>query len=452
MIDHDESTYLEMARQLLAGKVLYVDMIDIKPPGIFLILAGFQAAFGYSIFVMRLLVSIWIGLTGYLIYKSGRLLFNDVRSSFAAGAIYIFFLSTWSFYGVSITPEIFFNLFTILTLYVLLKGDSVWNYLLAGLLTGLGFLVKYFVVVDFAVFVLFFLFFYKRDKERPRNVLRMTLPLFLAGLGLGLPFGLSNLYYHLNGHFDAFVEMIYLAPQRYASPINPVKMIKFLVDFQLRFFPIFFFFYYALFDRSLKNSLIPNRKVLLVLWSLTSLFAVVISGNHYGHYTIQLMLPVSILAGLFFHPDRRFPQYLSWINKKHVGIPLLVFIILSITLAKLEYVIRRDTPREIADYLQPRMKERDVLYTGNYHQIIYYLMKKDSPTPYIHRSLLIDEGHILTFDIDVIAEFQKIIDQNPLYIITQKDYPAGMMKDFIMNNYKVERDFGDRVLLWRRIN
>jgi hypothetical protein len=39
VIDHDESTYLEMARMILAGKILYVDMIDIKPPGIFLILA-----------------------------------------------------------------------------------------------------------------------------------------------------------------------------------------------------------------------------------------------------------------------------------------------------------------------------------------------------------------------------------------------------------------------------
>jgi hypothetical protein len=45
VIDHDESTYLEIARMLLSGKILYVDMVDIKPPGIFLILAGLQAVF-----------------------------------------------------------------------------------------------------------------------------------------------------------------------------------------------------------------------------------------------------------------------------------------------------------------------------------------------------------------------------------------------------------------------
>ncbi len=35
VLDHDESTYLEIAREMLEGKALYVDLIDIKPPGIF---------------------------------------------------------------------------------------------------------------------------------------------------------------------------------------------------------------------------------------------------------------------------------------------------------------------------------------------------------------------------------------------------------------------------------
>jgi 4-amino-4-deoxy-L-arabinose transferase-like glycosyltransferase len=450
VIDHDESTYLEMARQLLAGKVLYEDMIDIKPPGIFLILAGFQAVFGYSVFVIRLLVALWIGLTAFMIYKCGRHLFNDHNASLASGIIYVFFISTWSFYGISITPEIFFNLFTVLTLYVLLKNDSAWNYLLAGLITGMGFVVKYFVVVDFAVLILFFLFLYKKETKGSRPPGKIILSMLLAGFGLVLPFGLTNLYYYTTGHFDAFVNIIYLAPQRYPSPINPVKMPKFLLDFQLRFFPIICFFYYTLFTKSLKIEGIRFTKMLLLSWSLSSLFAVVISGNHYGHYTIQLMLPVSLMAGLFFHPDLALSRYLNWITTRQIGIPVLVALILLISAMKLEYVIRHDVPREVANYLKPRMKESDVLYTGNYHHILYYLLKKDSPTPYIHRTLLIDEGHIKTLDIDTTAEFQKIIDQRPLFIMTQKEYPSGMMKDYIVNNYVLEKDFGNRILLWRR--
>lgn len=142
VIDHDESTYLEIARMILEGKMLYVDMIDIKPPGIFLILAGFQAVFGYSVFIMRLLVSLWIALTAFILYRSALLFIKDERASLAAGIIYIIFISTWSFYGISITPEIFFNLFTISALYVFIKKEKPTRYFWAGLLAGLGFMVK----------------------------------------------------------------------------------------------------------------------------------------------------------------------------------------------------------------------------------------------------------------------------------------------------------------------
>ena len=131
-------------------------MIDIKPPGIFLILAGFQAVFGYSIFVLRLLATLWISVTAFMIYKTANLAVKDKRASLASGIIYIFLISTWSYYGLSITPEIFFNLFTISALYLLLKKQSPLNYMLAGLLTGMGFMVKYLVLFDFTAFMFFF--------------------------------------------------------------------------------------------------------------------------------------------------------------------------------------------------------------------------------------------------------------------------------------------------------
>jgi 4-amino-4-deoxy-L-arabinose transferase-like glycosyltransferase len=450
VIDHDESTYFEIAREMLGGKLLYVDLIDIKPPGIFMILAGFQAVFGHSLFVIRLLVAIWISLTAFMVYKSGKLLFNDARSSLAAGIIYIFLISTWSFYGISTNPEIFFNLFTILALFILLKGKGVWKFFLAGLLGGIGFIVKYFVLLDFAVFILFFLFLQRLEEGEKRNVSGVIVSLILAGIGFLLPFALCNLYYLETGHFDAFVNIIYMSPQRYPSPINPIKMPLFLLDFQLRYFPVFFFFYYALIDWKYSFSGRRGTKLLLILWTISSLVAVVISGNHYGHYTIQLMLPVSLMAGAFFHPSRTLPRYLSWINTRKAGLSAMIVITAVVALMKLEYFIRQDTPREIAQYLKPKLGANDTIYTGNYHHILYYLLKKDSPTPYVHRSILYDNRHIKALNIDQNAEFERIINMNPVYILTQKEYPAGRMKDFIMENYLLEKDFGNTIRLYRR--
>ena len=39
VMDHDESTYLVIANEMLHHKTLYTDLIDIKPPGIFLLYA-----------------------------------------------------------------------------------------------------------------------------------------------------------------------------------------------------------------------------------------------------------------------------------------------------------------------------------------------------------------------------------------------------------------------------
>ncbi len=448
VIDHDESTYLEIARMILSGKTLYVDMIDIKPPGIFLILAGFQAIFGYSIFVLRLLVALWIAATAFVVYKTGKLLVKDDNASLAAGIIYIFFISTWSFYGISITPEIFFNLFTISALYILLRKQDLINFFLAGLLAGLGFIVKYLVIADFTAFIIFIIILSYYRREKPK-ILWVTFSLFLSGIGFFLPFALFNMIYYLKGNFSDLYNIVYLAPARYPSAFDPWKMLKFIIEFHLLYLPVFFFFYYALFDKRITATQISVTKNLCIIWSFLSLAAVLVAGKTFGHYTIQLMLPVSIMAGIFFHSERRLPPILKKILTGNPGRIILFVLIILVTIMKLEYVIRRDVPCEIAEYLKPVLKEKDVIYTANYHHILYYLLKKDSPTKYVHRSLLLGSKHIKALDINVDEEFRHIMAQRPVYIITEKEYPEGMMKDFIKSNYYVEKDFGEGIRVFR---
>jgi 4-amino-4-deoxy-L-arabinose transferase-like glycosyltransferase len=449
VIDHDESTYLEIARMLLSGKLLYVDMVDIKPPGIFLILAFFQWIFGYSIFVMRLLTALWIGLTAFIVYKTTKLLIKDDKAPLAAGTIYIFLISTWSFYGISITPEIFFNLFTISALYLLLNKQTLLNFFLAGLVAGFGFLVKYLVLFDFTAFLLFLLIMDYR-KLNKLNFKRAIIVHAAAAFGFILPFAVLNLAYFLNGHFDSFVNIIYLAPSRYPSAFDPWKMLKFILEFHLLFLPVFFMFYYVLTDKGDYGREISSIKLLTVIWSVLALCAVIIAGKTFGHYTIQLMLPLSLVAGLFFMKDRKYPAFINPLLSTKTGAIILAILFFGISLMKLEYYVREDIPEEIAEYLEPRLNEGDVIYTGNYHHIVYYLLKKDSPTKYVHRSLLLKDKHIKALDINVYAEFQKIIGLQPVYIIIEKDYPAGIMKDYIFANYKEEKVFGDGIKLLRR--
>ena len=164
-----------------------------------------------------------------------------------------------------------------------------------------------------------------------------------------------------------------------------------------------------------------------------------------------LFTPVSLLAALFFHSKQNIPALIAPIFKGKTMIWIMFMVTLLICSMKLEYILKKDIPREIAAYLKPKLNEDDVIYTGNYHHIIYYLLKKDSPTKYIHRSLLINENHIRALNIDVDHEFHKIIAANPLYIIIKNEYPEGIMRDFIKANYKLEKDFEGNVQLFRLV-
>lgn len=446
VIDHDESTYLEIARMLLEGKTLYVDMVDIKPPGIFLILAGFQSIFGYSLFIIRLLVSLWIALTAFILYKASFILIKDARASTATGIIYIIFISTWSFYGISITPEIFFNLFTISSLYVLLKYEKPGRYFWAGLLAGIGFIIKYLVLFDFAAFILFFVFFH--IENRKSAIGNRIFYLSISAAGFLLPFAITNLWYYFNGHFDALYNIVYLAPSKYPASFDPWKLLKFLLDFHLRFLPLFIFYYYTVFHKDFKIDRFKVAKQLGLLWTVMALVGVLLAGKTFGHYMIQLMLPVSLLSGMFFARFEMPSQFQRFFISKTSLVAALV-IIAGIASMKLEYVFKKDIPQEIAAYLEPKLKPGDVIYTGNYHHVIYYLLKKDSPTKYIHRSLLTAGHHIRALDIDAESEFDNIMAQKPVYIIVQKEYPNKEMNDFIKNNYFIEKEFSSNVILYR---
>ncbi len=194
VLDHDESTYLEIAREMLGGKVLYVDLIDIKPPGIFWLYALFQIMFGHSIFMMRLLTALFIAGTSFMIYLFDRQMFESQRAGIAGGLIYIFFVSTWSRYGISPNTEVFFNFFTMAGLYVLIKREHWQNYLSGGILAGLGFIIKYLVLFDLAAFLLFFFLVFLRHPTW-KDVRRLATKFALIILGFGLPFALVNAFF-----------------------------------------------------------------------------------------------------------------------------------------------------------------------------------------------------------------------------------------------------------------
>lgn len=446
VIDHDESTYLIIGRDIALGKHLYVDVTDTKPVGIFLIYAFFYKVFGYSIFLTRFVVSMVVALTSWFLYLVAQRLSFKKEVAFAAGLIYIFYTSVWSQFGISPNTEQFFNLTTAAGLLFLLKG-SKWSYLVSGLIFGVGFIIKYLVLFDF---LFLFGFFMARELYLAKWKIAETgiFKYLLAGVGFSVPFLLSNVYFYLIGDFEAFRYITYELPSKYGENPAGWGYIVMLLDFAGRFFPLTLMFFYGLFS---KREISGRWQVgMFLAWISGILIAIYLPGKSFDHYTIQLMLPFSLVAALFFHPQMKKAKIVGWLAGEKVGPLLLVTIVVIVQASAIAGVVsEKDSPRKVASYLNQTMKPGDTLYLSNYKHIVYYLTKKECPTKYVHPTILTNPAHSKAFGVDGPGEIERIVGSKPTFIVIKKPYPY--MEVLINGDYKVEKTFFDGIVIIYKI-
>lgn len=439
VIDHDESTYIILADALLKGHTYFVDYIDTKPIGIFLLIAGLEQLFGSSIFVLRLLAAIILALTAFFLYKTHRVLGHDQRVGVASGVIYLFINSIFTFYGVSPNTETYFNLFTILCLWLILRRRGGYEYLLAGLCLGLGFIIKYVVVFDGLAFGLFLLIEQIRSKK--------TFPPFwgralLLLTGFFLPFLTLYYYYYQMGETETFLFHTFTVSGRYPHARGIWRTIVYIIDFFIRFLPVSIFYILGFFRGYTK----ADVRLLALLWSGCTLFCALLPGNYYGHYFIQFMLPYSFVAGLVFAwPHERLPAWLRWIFNRKVAYPILgLLLIINLFAQKKDYWDKPDYPRIVADYLRPRLEDGDQIYTGNYSQIIYHLLDRQSPVSYVHPSLFWEPKHISALEIDMEKELNKLKEAAPRFIIVRREFSDERLASMLEERYELLKVFEEK--------
>lgn len=437
VLDHDESTYMIIGRDILNGKSLYTDVTDTKPVGIFLFYAGLEFIFGSSIFMKRLVFSLLVGATAFFVFKVSKKFFNNRKVAFASGIIYIFYTSVWVYHGRSPNTELLFNFFTILGLLFFLKKNFK-NYFLGGLLMGIGFMVKYLVLFDFFAFMLFFFVIELRNREKTQ-LMKIFARYAIAGMAFLLPFGATNFYFWLGDNFQDFYFITYQLPLNYGSSPSMVRYLTMIVDFIGKFLPISVIVFYVILKR--KKPMSNQLKWFFAVWITAVLFAIYSPGKEFSHYTIQLMLPLSILGGLFFHPGFQKDRITSTLYSKKIGLSLLIVFILVIQFVGVkDDILEADTPHDVAHYISEEKNPDDVVYVSNYQQIVYYLLEQDSPTKFIHSNLLFTET-IKAFNVDADKELRRIMNRSPEFVVVQKNNEK--IKKLMGKNYRLIKEFED---------
>ena len=284
-IDRDESTFILMAQSWVDGFLPYTHLWDLKPPLTFLFFAAIIKIFGKSLFMIRLLGSILVGITAIYTYKIGAHLSTKKLAFWTAICCVLLQSLFGSVQGVM--SEHISVLPFCMGLYILLsKKDKVW-FFVSGLLIGAAILSKLNMVYPAFFLGLFLLYEIIRDKKVKEELFK----LILWVMGMLLALIITAVPYYLQGKTTIWWDSVFMAPLAYSSTkINSVFHV-------LPFCAVLLSVILVLIKFKLLNYRAREIQLLLAI-----LAGIVVSflqtGKINGHYLIQLYPFLLLLLGI----------------------------------------------------------------------------------------------------------------------------------------------------------
>ncbi|MCF8234239.1 MAG: glycosyltransferase family 39 protein [Bacteroidales bacterium] len=445
VIDIDESTYLIIGKEVFNGNWLYVDYYDTKPPGIFLIFGLIEYLTGSGIFFSRLVASLLVGLSAFLLYKLKFQLSGNSRASIFTGLTYLILASMYRFTFAANT-EVFFIFFTIWAFYIFFTGTKNSRFFIGGLIAGLGFMIKYVVAFDMLAYGLLLVFLVIKGRMKFLEMLK-TGALILAGLLL--PLAAVALVYLSIGQFDALLRFSFGFLMNYGQSSQINNYGAFLSDIHLKYLPAFLLFYFLLFQ-NVKSMLKEPFSFFKLAWVVMVFLSIFLLKRENIHYFMQLFPVVAFVLGDLFIIPNRLGSYM-FRHKTQIAFWGLGLLLITNLINQSYYIFREDRPAKVAAYLEKHMDEDDVIYISGYKHIIYYLLDRSPPTPFVHPTLFAYKHHIESLDIDTKLEIGKVLKQKPEFIIYRIDNYLHTWEEYFFRKYKKMKEFDGEVFVYRQL-
>ncbi len=284
----DEAIYLTIGQQILRGDMLYVDVFDHKPPGIYYLTAASLAVFGHSVAAIKVVLLGWSVATLFALYFLARRLLDDRVAVLSVAIFSLLATPTW-LEGDLFGSEILMILTTCVALLLGLNGQPF----VAGLFFGLSLLLKVPAIFDFGAFFVFVALGLEKGSER-----RTLSELGRLTAGLVAPALMTAAYFAAEGALPEFYESAFAFNVDYTSSANDpffehgrlvlnalpaVALVAVLAAITLRRW------------RTGEGSA-PSEFQFIVLWLAFSFEGVLLGGHPYEHYLIQAAPPFSLLA------------------------------------------------------------------------------------------------------------------------------------------------------------
>jgi hypothetical protein len=310
-LSDDEATYCVVGREMLAGRVLYKDIVDHKPPLIYLTYALTQELGGAigGMRLLHLLTVLVVFATGVLLGRvAGRMadergdIGGSERESLVAATLYILFSTTFfDFDSLAANCELFMLL--PLTGSVLLYLDSALptirrpQLFCAGVLVGVAMLYKYQAGVQLPLYLLHLAVVHRR---RPGRAFQGGL--VLLGGAVSMFAGCALVMHRAGDLTDAWFWFRFnFAYIREGLDLSEVAQ-RAVARLSYAILPAFLLWLLGVRAaiRALRPA--PEQRQFRALdqfaagWLVASALATTAGGRFFGHYFYQVIAPLSVLA------------------------------------------------------------------------------------------------------------------------------------------------------------
>lgn len=476
----DEALWASGTAMLQKGAILYRDVWDSKPPLLYLIYRAVFSIFGtYNMIALHLMTNIWILATLITLFSVTKKLFDENTGYISALLYTVYSTAMAGESSMASNAETFMNLPLLLGILAFLAGmksGKTSRYLLAGLLTSIGMLIKQPGGINIIVMLLALvpLFFNRSCEQTARRIFSMVGALLGGFL---LPVFICTLYFYFHNALDDFIFHCLIINLRYTAGSLPVSQSVVVWSMKLhRFIWLFGSIGFVFTAWAIARPRIINTKskpaeqrfgIFLLIWFAGSLLAVIV-GRHHLHYILQLYPSLSILSA--YGLMRCLSEVEQKRNGKYLKSLFILIIAVNITFVAVKYrgrsLLRYLSWRQpyltfqtffqgIGFFLNCHSTKEDTLFVWGFCPQIYVFSDRVSSSRFISCNSI--TGLLHTRDIPIPGTLEMLMDdlerKEPKFIIDTSaiDY-FGYKKHPISNFQSLQSFLNDKYSLYQVID
>lgn len=405
LADSDEGFYLLVGERLLRGAVLYVDIWDRKPAGLFLLYAGMRSLGGDGVVAYQIVGTVVAFLTAWLVASLARK-FTNTFGAVAAGSAYLLWLPLGSAAGGQ--AELFCNLpVTVAAMVTLgrperLEQDRVWlGGVIAMLLVGVAMQIKYTALFAGVFFGCCWLRIAWRTGSKVATLALGALWI-LAAL---TPTLIVAAWYAMHGYFDAFVYANFMSALQRSQPAF-VDRVRDLTVLVLIMAPLLF----CIRPPTKIDGCAERAYRFTSGWLSAAAIGLIAFGTYFQQFLLPLLMPASAAAAPTLG---RIPRWLA--------ISLLCVILVAgqcgLQIARVVHGSSRE-----AENIIRRVDPHRCLYIYSGLAAIYRMSDACLATKYSFPSHLSRLRESTAIGVDPVQEVERIMETKPGTVIVRSPY------------------------------